>query len=709
MAQTILPWYRRVRRWGQTNITEADPPGYDLDFWREHWRRTRVQGVIINAGGIVAYYPSRFPLQYRAAHLGDRDLFGDVSRAAREQGLAVLARMDSSRADERFHEAHPDWFAVDRDAKPYRAQDRYIACVNSPYYSEYLPQVLGEIIERYAPDGFTDNSWSGLGRGSICHCGHCSKAFAQAVGGDLPAKADWNDPAYRRWVKWCYACRVGVWDRFAEVTRRLGGEHCLWLGMLNGDPVGQCHALHDLHALGKRSPIIMCDQQSRDRVNGFEQNAWSGKLLHGLAGWDAQIPQSMAMYVRGERPFRVASNPPEESRLWMIQGFAGGISPWWHHIGARHEDRRQYDTAEPLMRFHEQHEQYLYERRPLASVGIVWSQQNIDYFGRDDAGSRVSLPIRGWTMAMTRARIPCLPVHADQIDEWAEQLAVLVLPELGAMSPSQVQSVRRFVERGGSLIVSGESSMYDQWGERLQQPALGDLLGIRVSGDVAEASPPASSSWEVFADHTYLRLPGAPRHPIFAGFDRTDILPFGGRLQNVTAEAGTQVLATFVPPVPIYPPEFSWMRTPATDRPALLAREHSSGSRVAYLAADIDRCYARHRLPDHGDLLANILRWCAEQSIPLKVAGPGYIDCQLYQQGERLILHMVNLTHAQAWPGYVQEHIAVGPLDVAVRTDARPGTARLLVRGEAIDVSVADGWARFRVPAVMDHEMIVLG
>ena len=60
------PWYRRTLRWGRTNITEIDPADYDLAWWREHWRRTRVQGVIINAGGIVAYYPSRFPLHHRA-------------------------------------------------------------------------------------------------------------------------------------------------------------------------------------------------------------------------------------------------------------------------------------------------------------------------------------------------------------------------------------------------------------------------------------------------------------------------------------------------------------------------------------------------------------------------------------------------------------------------------------------------------------------
>src|SRR4051812_32667360 len=63
------PWYRRVLRWGQTNITEADPVGYDVAWWRAYWRRTRTQGVIINAGGIVAYYPSKFPLHHRAEGL----------------------------------------------------------------------------------------------------------------------------------------------------------------------------------------------------------------------------------------------------------------------------------------------------------------------------------------------------------------------------------------------------------------------------------------------------------------------------------------------------------------------------------------------------------------------------------------------------------------------------------------------------------------
>src|SRR4029079_19654110 len=77
------PWYRRTLRRGQTNITEIDPPRYDISWLREYWRRTAIQGVIVNAAGIVAYYPSRYPLQYRAQELGDRDLFSAVTTAAR--------------------------------------------------------------------------------------------------------------------------------------------------------------------------------------------------------------------------------------------------------------------------------------------------------------------------------------------------------------------------------------------------------------------------------------------------------------------------------------------------------------------------------------------------------------------------------------------------------------------------------------------------
>src|SRR5688500_5033376 len=70
------PWYRRVTRWGQTNITEKDPIIYDIKWWRNHWKKTHTKGVIINAGGIIAYYPTKVPLHYKAEYLQ-----GQIGRA----------------------------------------------------------------------------------------------------------------------------------------------------------------------------------------------------------------------------------------------------------------------------------------------------------------------------------------------------------------------------------------------------------------------------------------------------------------------------------------------------------------------------------------------------------------------------------------------------------------------------------------------------
>ena len=62
-----LPWYRTVTRWGQVNITERDPERYDIEWWRGQWKRTETKGVVINAGGIVAYYPTKIPFHKEAS------------------------------------------------------------------------------------------------------------------------------------------------------------------------------------------------------------------------------------------------------------------------------------------------------------------------------------------------------------------------------------------------------------------------------------------------------------------------------------------------------------------------------------------------------------------------------------------------------------------------------------------------------------------
>jgi hypothetical protein len=730
------PWYRRAYLWGQTNITEKDPVRYDIRWWREQWKRTEVQAVIINAGGIVAYYPSAFPLHHRAEFLGGRDLFGELTKAAHDDGLFVMARMDSNRTAEDFFQAHPDWFTRDSDGRPYRAGDTYVACINSPYYDEYLPSVLSEIIERSRPDGFTDNSWAGMGRESICFCAYCERAFRAKSGRALPRKADWDDPAYREWIMWSYARRLDVWELNNRTTRAAGGQDCIWSGMNSGSVTAQARSFRDLKEICRRADIMMLDHQRRDDDTGFQQNGDTGKRVHSLLGWDKLAPESMAMYQSGPGYYRVASKPAAEARMWMIAGIAGGIQPWWHHVGAYHEDRRMYRTAAPVMRWWKANERYLINRKPLATVGIVWSQRNTDFFGRDDAAERVDAPYTGFMHALVRARIPYLPIHVDEIEQNAGSLTLLVLPNVGALSEGQTASIRRFVQNGGSLFATGHTGLYDEWGDPRGDSVLADLFGCRRVGETprlgASRQARAAQDRGVFAPspsgHTYLRLspelrgrvdgpmagdepaPLGERHPVLRGFDETDILPFGGTLSPLTVDATATVPLTFIPAFPTYPPETSWMRQPTTDIPGLILSRHGR-ARVAYMPADIDRRYASEHLPDHAALLANIVRWAAGDSLPIAVEGAGLVDCHLYEQSDRVILHIVNLTSEATWRAPLDELIRVGPFKVKIRfpqRSARP-TARLLVAGVTRPVRLENGFAVVDVEAILDHEVIVVG
>jgi len=715
------PWYLRSYRWGQTNITEEDPVQYDIPWWREYWKRTAVQGVIVNAGGIVAYYPSKFPMQHRAQFLNGRDLFGELTEAAHRDGLVVVARMDSSRTDEDLYRAHPDWFARTADGRPYRAAEKYTTCVNSAYYDEYLPDVLREIIRRSKPEGFTDNSWAGLGRGSICYCDNCQRKFRANSGHAIPPRANWDDLTYRQWILWSYARRTELWELNNRVTQAAGGPDCIWSGMNSGAVSSEASSFRDLKEICKRAHILMLDHQARADATGFQQNGDTGKRVHALLGWDKLAPESMAMYENGRTNFRLASKPAAEARLWMIAGIAGGIAPWWHHVGAYQEDPRAYTTAAPVMQWHKANEAYLADRRPVANVGILWSQRNTDFYGRDNAADLVDAPYDGFVQALIRARIPYLPIHADDLDRDGASLAVLILPNVGGLSDEQCAAIRRFVTRGGSLISTGESTLYNEWGDPRPDFALADLLGVHVNAPPVRRAAAASAQ-------TYLRLhpelraradapktgkepaPSGERHAALQGFEATDMIPFGGTLQPLKVDAGATVLLTFIPEFPAFPPETAWMRTTDTAIPGLVVRQVAGGARIVHLAADLDRRYQRELLPDHADLLANLVRWAAKDTLPLSVRGAGLVDCHLYAQKGRLILHLVNLTSAATWRAPLEELIAIGPLHVRVKlpADVAGRTARRLVSVGTAAVAVKQGWAELDVHSILDHEAIVI-
>lgn len=152
------------------------------------------------------------------------------------------------------------------------------------------------------------------------------------------------------------------------------------------------------------------------------------------------------------------------------------------------------------------------------------------------------------------------------------------------------------------------------------------------------------------------------------------------------------------------------MREPKTELPGLILSSHTKGGHIAYMPADIDRRFARDNLPDHGNLLANLVRWAAQDKIPLKVDGRGLIDCHIYLQPGRVILHLVNLTSAGTWRAPVDELIPIGPLQVKIRLPdgVRGNRAQFLVSKTTASLIVDHGWGAFQVQSILDHEVALI-
>ncbi len=707
-----VPWYKKALRWSQVNLVETDPVSCDVSTWVEYWRKTHVQGVIVNAGGLVAFYPSSDSLQYTAKDLGDRDLFGEFVEAAKAEGLAVLARMDTNKAFKNVYTEHPEWFVIDAEGVSCGEKNNFIPCINGPFHTDYVPGLLKEIIDRYHPDGFADNNWVSSTRltgGTICHCEHCQKAFKADYGLDLPVKPDPDAMTYKKWVKWNYEIRVRYWEFLQAYVRETGGPDCVWTGMMHVDPVEARYYFHDLKAIGERSDFLLLDHQGRYNRDGMSANSMAGKIIHDLAGWDKTTACCMATYVSDTNRFRHACNPPEETRLWMLEGINGGLSPWVHHIGGAQFDRRQNDIVLPVMKWHRDHDQYLQNLEPVVNVGLVWSGDNIEFYGLDKMRDRFSYQWNGFKRALIRKRIPFKPIHADHIKREAADLDVLILPNLAAMSDDQCQSVVEFVEAGGSLVMTGMTATLNEWGDKRQAYPLKKITGIE------QIEMPAD--WErigrtdVFASvesHNYMWI-NNHQHPVLKGFDNTDILPFGGVASDIKTDGSLQTLAAFVPPSPFYPPELSWLKKAHTDRPVILAGEHRSGGRIVYFSSDIDRCYGRGNLPDHGDLLANAIEWGLKDTVHWTIQGPGLLDCNLYRQANRLILQIVNLSGQDQTSGFVEEHFPVGPLDISIQAgDLKLQSAYLTVADKPVKLETDDTWTRISIERVVDHEMVII-
>jgi hypothetical protein len=395
----------------------------------------------------------------------------------------------------------------------------------------------------------------------------------------------------------------------------------------------------------------------------------------------------------------VQSEP--EVRVWVAEGIAHGFRPWFTKFSATLRDTRWLATVERIYTWHHRAEPYLRNEESLARAGLVYSEQTERFYrGRAEHSQDHK---RGMYHALVEARIPFDMVHDAFLDPaHVDRYRLLILPNIAALSDAQCEQVRAYVRRGGSLLATFETSLYDEWGAPRQDFGLGDVFGVSFTGRV---DGPMKNAYL-----TLHRDPDTGRHhPILRGLEDAARIVNGIWRLEVEPHAAFPSPLTLVPPYPDLPMEHVYPRVPQTDIREVYLRELGT-SRVVYFPWDIDRSFFESMSVDHGRLLRNAVAWAMDEEQPVTVDGPGVLDVAVWRQRRSMTVHLVNLTNPMMMRGPLRELIPVGPQQVRVRLPkgTRPTRVQLLVAGASPQFQESGGQVLLTVPAVLDHEVIAI-
>ena len=490
-----------------------------------------------------------------------------------------------------------------------------------------MTEVTREIVALYKVDGIFSNRWAGSG---MCYCEHCRANFRAASGLDLPRTNNQHDPARRAYVDWRQQRLFELWRLWDSEIRKINPA-----ARYIPNSGGGATADLDMKTIPATSlPILFADRQARSGVTAPWANGKNGKEYRSTMG---AKPIGGIFSVGVEEPYRwkdsVQSAP--EIRLWVLDGVANGLRPWFTKFAASLNDRRWLPVVEDLYVWHHRNERYLRNERPLARVGLVYSQQTNRFFGRTEDHTL------GYYQALIEARIPFEMVHDQLLDAaHTDPFKVLVFPNIAALSTRQCDQIRDFVRRGGSIVATNETSLYDEWGARRQDFGLADLFGASFDGQI-----------DARMQNSYLRLEN--RHPLLAGLEDTPRIINGVSRVHTRGGEGNSPL-TLIPSYPDLPMEEVFPRVPKTDIPEVFVRDIGK-SRVVYFPWDIDRTFWEVLAPDHLKLLRNAVTWAANEPAPVTVTGPGVLDVAIWKQASSMTVHLVNLSNPMMMKGPIRE------------------------------------------------------
>jgi len=640
--------------------------------------------------------------------LGDRDLVAEMIAAGDRKGVVYVPYVFVG-GDMRATREHPDWQA--RRADGTGLDDGYcfpLACLNSPFRG-FIRDYLVDLATRHDIGGlYLDGLWI-VSAPAACYCRWCREGFRAAYGHDAPLGPE----SGQVWADWGEFRENATRDILREWRTAL---HAVRPGL----PLAVCTIWHNWQSHAS----AYYDQA--DFVVTEPNYGWSAATNQYLRAQSGKPSEDYILSFQSQ-PAHPIALPAAELRRRAMTALASGATPNFTLFG--NLDAIAEVNAEVAERA-----PYMANAEPAPYCGIVFSRKSMHRCDPSPYAEGSHFTTYGTLKALLDEKIPEQYVADPQLESGnLSDFSVLILPDVGYLSEQALDTLRRYVEKGGGLVVTHRTSLLDGLGQLRSDFGLADLLGVHYMGRMNETTrlPGWSGDTRDGAEETHLtrtRFLRMSDHPIIddtiraayccevvpafrRGLPRDPFLAYGGAMLQVTPEAGTEVVL------------WDDVQDPNTPAPMLTVRSFGAG-RVAYFAADLGFQYCdRFTHPYVARLLGNAVRWAAGgKPAPCAVEAPRHVQATVFQQASagRTVVHLLNDPQpiglppfsAEEWNGHFKSfgrvRSDVSPIpNITVRL---PGTYRRIYAvpgGQDLPSKQRDGETVISMPRLEMHLLVV--
>lgn len=677
--QTTDPgwWKRNNLRVIQTNLPDYEAATLNPDSLVTDLVKFSANTLIINAGGIMAFYPTKLPYQYRNPYV-KRDFLKDVVAKCHQQGIKVIVRFDFSRVHESIYKAHPDWCYLSPKGERMTNPGMYTVSINGPYVQQCAFGIVSEVMDIYPIDGIflnmpgyqVNNTYEGRYMG-IDQNEYDKKRFAKFSGGKaLPVEENKADSLYQQYLA------------FKKFTLDEWGKR-LYTLVKSKNPQAAICTYTDQYV-----DIIRHETQAVPTLPLWPYSAADNVNNAGTTFPDHIISNASIQQISFQSRYNAIE--PEEISIRLYQNMAHGSGLDLSMMGDTrgYEDERNFKTIENIYGLHKKYEPYFGRYTSIAKIAVIAP-------GSWPNGTPMQ-EYRGIQQILQEAHIPFDIIEDNQLQNRGDKLKnykVIILPDITFLNDGGVKQLKAAIANGTNLVATN-IALNDN-------PALlSQLFGAKLKSLTNDAAgnylvPEDRAIFKNFRGQTMLFMKYNLALYDFSSADKTGL--------PLLAKGRTG------------PPEIIGGHDVTGDK--MMAIKQHGAAEAVLLPFNAGRLYYNNGYQEHKqlflDVLNNIYPDAEEQLI---TNAPPKIETVLQQYAKNtpankinnngLILHLINLTGVSS-TSYLPP-LPVYNISLKIKSGYKPTRITDLLSGRPVKFTYADGYVNLTADRLDDYKIIVM-